>query len=141
MKFLAAYRCHSIPQCIGPINTRKTCFINSSRMFVECFNMSNQAWKNFKQNMKDKRMGKGRKKERSAFLKSGELVVQRLSSSVSGKAQKYSRVGPREFVCFPHEEMTIQNIKSSCEKHFASVVGSSLVCDVLRGIKDRLVKL
>ena len=37
--------------------------------------MSNQAWKNFKQNMKDKRMGKGRKKERSAFLKSGELVV------------------------------------------------------------------
>lgn len=95
--------------------------------------MSNQAWKNFKQNMKDKRMGKGRKKERSAFLKSGELVVQRLSSSVSGKAQKYSRVRPREFVCFPHEEMTIQNIKSSCEKHFASVVGKSLVCDVLAG--------
>ena len=29
--------------------------------------------------------------------------------------------------------MTIQNIKSSCEKHFASVVGSGLVCDVLAG--------
>jgi hypothetical protein len=42
--------------------------------------------------MKDKRMAKGRKKERSAVLKSGELVVQRLSSTVSGKAQKYSRV-------------------------------------------------
>ena len=95
--------------------------------------MSNQAWKNFTQNMKDTRMGKGREKERSAFLKSGELVVHRLSSSVSGKAQKYSRVGPREFVCFPHEEMMIQNIKSSCKKHFASVVGSSLVCDVLAG--------
>ena len=95
--------------------------------------MSNQAWKNFKQNMKDKRMAKGRKKERSAVLKSGELVVQRLSSTVTGKAQKYSRVGPREFVSFPHEEMTIQNIKSSCEKHFASVVGSGLACDVLAG--------
>ena len=77
--------------------------------------------------------GKGRKEERSALLKSGELVVQRLSSSVSGKAQKYSRVGPIEFVCFPHEEMTIQNIKSSCKKHFASVVRRGLVCNVLAG--------
>ena len=56
MKFRAAFRCHNIPQCIAPINTRNTSFINSSRMFVECFNMSNQAWKNFKQNMKDKRI-------------------------------------------------------------------------------------
>ncbi len=78
-------------------------------------------------------MAKGRKKERSAVLKSDELVVQRLSSTVTGKAQKYSRVGPREFVSFPHEEMTIQNIKSSCEKHFTSVVGSGLACDVLAG--------
>ena len=52
---------------------------------------------------------------------------------MSGKAQKYSRVGPREFVCFPHEEMTIRNIKSSCEKHFAFVVGRSLVCNILAG--------
>lgn len=52
---------------------------------------------------------------------------------MSGKSQKYSRVGPREFVSFPHEEMTIQHIKSSCEKHFASVVGSGLVCGVLAG--------
>ena len=34
---------------------------------------------------------------------------------------------------FPHEEMTVQNIKSSCEKHFASVVSSGLVCDVVAG--------
>lgn len=52
---------------------------------------------------------------------------------MSGKAQKYSRVGPREFVSFPYEEMTIQHIKSSCEKHFASVVGSGFVCNVLAG--------
>ena len=94
--------------------------------------MSNQAWKNFKKNMKDKRVTKGKRKER-CVLNSGELVVQRLSSSVSGKAQKYSRVGPREFVSFPNEEMTVQNIKSSCEKHFASVVSIGLVCDVVAG--------
>ena len=79
--------------------------------------MSNQAWKNFKQTMKEKRLTKGKKKER-CVLNSGELVVQRLSSSVSGKAQKYSRVGPREFVSSPYKEMTINNIKSACEKHF-----------------------
>ena len=28
MKFRAGYRCHSIPQCIAPINTRNTCFYN-----------------------------------------------------------------------------------------------------------------
>ena len=69
-------------------------------------------------------------KER-CVLNSGELVVQRLSSSVSGKAQKYSTVGPREFVSFPYEEMTINNIKSVCEKHFSSVTESGLVCDVV----------
>ena len=71
--------------------------------------------------MKVERVSKGKRKER-CVLNSGELVVQRLSASVSGKAQKYSRVGPGEFVSFPNEELTIQNIKSSCNKHFASVV-------------------
>ena len=70
-------------------------------------------------------------KER-CVLNSGELVV-RLSSTVSGKAQKYSRVGPREFVSFPYEEMTINNIKSACEKHFSSATEGGLVCDVVAG--------
>ena len=82
--------------------------------------------------MKEKRISKGKKRER-CMLNSGELVVQRLSSSVSGKAQKYSRVGPREFVPFPHEEITIKNIKSACEKHFSSVTQDGLVCDVVAG--------
>ena len=70
--------------------------------------------------MKDKRILKGRKKESSVILKSGELVIQEPNSSVSGKAQKYSRVGPREY-------------GSMCEKHFAYVVESGLVWDVLAG--------
>jgi hypothetical protein len=36
-----------------------------------------------------------------------EIVVQRQSSDVSGKAQKYSRVEPREFVQFGEKDMRI----------------------------------
>ena len=94
--------------------------------------MSNQAWRNFKQTMKERLLTKGKKKER-CVLNSGELVVQRLSSTVSGKAQKYSRVGPRVFVSFPYEEMTINNTTSACEKHFSSVTDGGVVCDVVAG--------
>ena len=39
-----------------------------------------------------------------------ELVVQRLSSTVSGKAQKFSRIGPRGFVPYPHDDLTVRGI-------------------------------
>lgn len=35
-----------------------------------------------------------------------ELIVQRLSADVHGRAQKYSRVGPMEFVVFSGLEIT-----------------------------------
>jgi hypothetical protein len=38
-----------------------------------------------------------------------EIVVQRQSSDVSGKAQKYSRVEPREFVQFGEKDMSMEN--------------------------------
>ena len=54
--------------------------------------------------MKTKRIdkGKGKKKDTvSAFNdKNDTLVLQRLSAEVSGKAQKYSRIGVREFVSY-----------------------------------------
>ena len=34
-----------------------------------------------------------------------EIVVQRVSSYVSGKQQKYTRIGPQEYVPFELEEM------------------------------------
>ena len=34
-----------------------------------------------------------------------EIVVQRMSADVSGKQQKYTRIGPQEYVSFEHEEM------------------------------------
>ena len=67
-------------------------------------------WRNFKAKMKAKRIdkGKGKKKDTiSAFNDENDtLVVQRLSAEVSGKAQKYSRIGAREFVSYEYEEFT-----------------------------------
>ena len=59
--------------------------------------------------------------------------MQRLSASVSGKAQKYSRVGPREFVNFRNRDLTIKEVKEACIEHFGTRIGENLVCDVLSG--------
>ena len=92
-------------------------------------------WRNFKAKMKAKRIdkGKGKKKDTiSAFNDQNDtLVVQLLSAEVSGKAQKYSRIGAREFVSYEYEEFTIENIRRACEKHFA--VDKSMSCDILAG--------
>ena len=49
---------------------------------------------------------------------SEEIIVQRKSSDVSGKQQKYTRNGPQEYVPFEHEELSIANIKDACMKYF-----------------------
>ena len=61
--------------------------------------------------------------------------MQRLSADVTGNAQKYSRIGPREFVQvgFDDDELTIEKIKGASLKHFAPQTGSNVVCDVLAG--------
>ena len=91
-------------------------------------------WRNFKAKMKTKRIDKdkGKKNTVSAFNDENDtLVVQRLSAEVSGKAQKYSRVGAREFVSYEYEEFTVENIRRACEKHFA--VDQSISCYILAG--------
>ena len=64
---------------------------------------------------KAKREGK-KAGEESAV--SEEIIVQRKSSDVSGKQQKYTRNGPQEYVPFEHEELSIANIKDACMKYF-----------------------
>jgi hypothetical protein len=56
-----------------------------------------------------------------------------LSAEVAGKAQKYLSVGSCEFVPFHFEEVTIDNIKKACEKHFVKRVGKNLCCGMLAG--------
>ena len=64
-----------------------------------------RSYEEFKKDMAELRKNKttckgtGKKKtEKVNILERQELVVQRLSAEVSGDAQKYKRVGPREFV-------------------------------------------
>ena len=68
--------------------------------------------------MKEKRRktgdGGAKKNEKGNILERQELVVQRLSSKVSGKDQKYTRVGPREFVQYDEEELSTEGIKAAC---------------------------
>ena len=59
------------------------------------------------------------------------ITVQRLSAEESGKAQKYARIGARVFVPFEFDDLTIDNIKIACLKHFA--VDPSMTCDVVAG--------
>ena len=58
---------------------------------------------------------------------SGELIVQHLSSTVSGDAQKYCRIGLSEFVPFEYDDLSI---KAACQQHFPSLRESDLECDV-----------
>ena len=50
------------------------------------------------------------------ILDAGELVIQRLSKEVTGKIQKYARMGAKQFV--PYGELTIQNTNEACIRHF-----------------------
>ena len=52
------------------------------------------------------------------ILAEKEMIVQRLASEASGKAMKYERLGPQEFIPYPHDEMTIDNIQLACSMHF-----------------------
>ena len=57
--------------------------------------------------MKEKHCGKKAikaKKGQGQENEKEELVVQRFSAEVNGKAQQYSRVGPREFVDFSNDD-------------------------------------
>lgn len=97
--------------------------------------MADRAWKQFKENIKQKRASKRKAAEKAGVSATGEIIVQRLSATVSGKAQKYSRVGARAFVPFDQfEELTVDNIKEACKQHFTELKESDdLVCDVLAG--------
>ena len=83
--------------------------------------------------MKRKRVGTRAGKGKDDKSCKDELTVQRLSSEVAGKQQKYTRIGPREFVDFSGRELTIANIKEACTSHFASKIGAGMVCDILAG--------
>ena len=93
-------------------------------------------WTKYKEEMKLKCTAANKKKEdRDCSSMPEELVVQRLSSKVTGKLQKYTRVGARQFVPFSFREVTIPNIRHACKEHFYSkkLIGGEMEADILAG--------
>ena len=84
-------------------------------------------WRKLKPRKEQRSKGASREEIK---IESGEIVVQRLSAEVTGKAHEFSRIGPREF---EYNEVTIENLKRACERHFEAKIGWGLVCDILAG--------
>ena len=87
-------------------------------------------WKNLKKMMERKREI-NRKEKPKHPVKADALTIQRLSTNVSGKAQKYSRIGPREFVPYRRDDLTFEGIKSACQDHFSSKMDVDQMIDIV----------
>eukprot|EP00112_Aurelia_sp_Birch-Aquarium-sp1_P010918 Seg2308.6 transcript_id=Seg2308.6/GoldUCD/mRNA.D3Y31 product="Transient receptor potential cation channel subfamily M member 6" protein_id=Seg2308.6/GoldUCD/D3Y31 len=95
-------------------------------------------WKNFAKKMAAKRDINKRRKNATDSKTGGAvtndaITIQRLSASVSGKAQKFCRNEPREFVPFGKSDLTLDGIKEACDEHFRRKIGTGFRCDVLAG--------
>ena len=72
---------------------------------------------------------KVRKQERKTQRRT--KVMQQMSANVSGKQQKYTRIGAQEYVPFEHEEITSADINDACIMHFRPQIEKDLTCDML----------
>ena len=52
------------------------------------------------------------------LFNTGELVVQGYSEEITSKVQKYARMSATQFVPYSYRELTIENIKETCIRHF-----------------------
>ena len=77
--------------------------------------------------MKEYRVGRNKPGNKAAqavgkncqnFLNTGELVVQGYSKEITDKVQKYTRMSATQFLPYSYGELTIENIKEACIRHF-----------------------
>jgi len=61
------------------------------------------------------------------------MIVQRLASVATGKAMKYERLGPQEFVPYKFKELTVENIQKACFDYYSDrlVDSDNKKCDIL----------
>ena len=86
-----------------------------------------ERWEDFEARVGIKRSGGG-KKETHKVAPNG-ILVQRMSSTASGRLKKCEPLDTREFVPFgEYDDLTIENIKEACEKYYQAPEGS---CDIL----------
>ncbi|PFX18239.1 hypothetical protein AWC38_SpisGene17389 [Stylophora pistillata] len=103
--------------------------LQSSAPVVLLANMAE--WRQFENKQRQKRAAKGKRTAPESVVAKDEIIVQRMSSQVTGKQQKYTRTGPREFVPFEFDEITFDNKVEACQKHFAPQIDKDMVCNIL----------
>ena len=70
-----------------------------------------EKWMNFKKMMDIKREINRKKEKTKIPVKADEFTVQPLSTNVSRKAQKHSKIGPHEFVPYRKDDLIGQLVK------------------------------
>ena len=71
----------------------------------------------------------GRESKKAVGKVPNDILVQRMSSAVSGRLRKYEPLDTKDFVSFEdYEELSVENIKEACEKFYNASPGS---CDIL----------
>jgi len=71
-------------------------------------------WRQLQNRQRQKMIAKGKQPVGESIEAKEEIIVQRLSSEVTGKQQKYMQIGPREFVPFEFDEITFDNVVEAC---------------------------
>ena len=85
-----------------------------------------ESWEEFEKRVGNKR--NNAKKPGVGKIPS-DILVQRMSSTASGRLKKYEPLDTRDFVPFEdYEELNLENIKEACERFYNAPAGS---CDIL----------
>ena len=86
-----------------------------------------ERWEDFEARVGIKRSGGGKKETHKAAP--NDILVQRMSSTASGRLKKFEPIDTRDFVPFgEYDDLSIENIKEACEKYYQAPEGS---CDIL----------
>ena len=90
-----------------------------------------EKWMNLKKMMDIKREINRKKEKTKIPFSADEIIVQRLSTNVSGKAQKYSRIGPREFVSYKKDNLTFEGITSAFQDYYALEMDADQMINII----------
>jgi len=60
--------------------------------------------------------------KRESVVMKDEIIVQRMTSKVTGKQQKYIKIGPREFVPFEFDEITYKRYHDEGQEQSAKTL-------------------
>lgn len=83
------------------------------------------AWEDFEQRVGLKRVGGENAGKRSMGKCPSDILVQRMSSTASGRLKKYEPLDTRDFAPFgDYDELTIENVKDACEQFYKAPQGS-----------------